>query len=383
MSMRSLYFYKEQLRKKLHGGVVALRTEQNKKGSVLLSYTTYPFLFKEKELGGHTNYWEAREIADAFMDRGYDVDVIDWTNKTFLPTKKYAYIFDVHSTIERLHTLLGEECKKIFHVTTTHWKFNNEAEQERLDALFTRRGVHLPHERMLEETRSPELADYILVLMGNEHTVSQFRYAEKPIAKVPISTTHEFSFLERKDFTQARNNFVWIGGAGVLHKGVDVLLEAFAQMPECALTLCGKINNQAFEHVYERELCLPNITVAGMVDFSSDIFSHIRTQAAFIISPSCAEGESGSVIVGMHAGLIPVVSDASGIDTVNYGHTLPSCSVSDIVTMVRSLSKTNADILHDEAFRAWTYVRTHHTRTLFSKYFSEFLDSVETTKHSL
>ncbi len=381
--MRSLYFYKEQLRKKLHGGVVKLCTPHTRKGAVLLSYTTYPFLFKEKELTGHTNYWEAREIADAFLARGYDVDVIDWTNKTFFPSRKYKYLFDVHGNIERLYTILGDECIKIFHVTTTHWKFNNIAEQQRLDALLERRGVRLSHERMLEETHSPELADHILVLMGNEHTVSQFRYAKRPITEVPISTTHEFSFLEQKDFARARNNFVWIGGAGVVHKGVDVLLEAFAQMPECTLTLCGKINNQVFERAYEHELRLPNIRVAGVVDFSSAIFSDIRNQAAFVISPSCAEGESGSVIVGMHAGLIPVVSDASGIDTEGYGYMLPSCSVSDIITIVRSLSNTNADILHDEAFRAWTYVRAHHTRASFSKYFSEFLDALEAPKHSV
>ena len=40
---------------------------------------------------------------------------------------------------------------------------------------------------------------------------------------------------EGKDFEVCRPHFMWLGSRGFVHKGLDVVLEAFSEMPELAL----------------------------------------------------------------------------------------------------------------------------------------------------
>jgi hypothetical protein len=52
----------------------------------------------------------------------------------------------------------------------------------------------------------------------------------------------------------------------MVHKGLDLVLEAFARMPECQLTIVGPVRNEPeFVNVYRKELFhTPNITVCRL-----------------------------------------------------------------------------------------------------------------------
>jgi predicted GNAT superfamily acetyltransferase len=73
---------------RLNGRVVTLKPRGVSRGNVLLSYITTPFtLLAEDQFNGHTNYWETRDMARAFLERGYSVDVIDKNDTAFIPKK--------------------------------------------------------------------------------------------------------------------------------------------------------------------------------------------------------------------------------------------------------------------------------------------------------
>src|SRR3989344_6157475 len=110
---------------RLSGGVVHLSPQEKTRGNVLISYITLPFVASNRILNAHTNRWECKEIANIFLERGYAVDIIDWTNTTFIPKKKYTYFLDIHSNIERITPLLNKDCIKIFHATTSYWEMQN------------------------------------------------------------------------------------------------------------------------------------------------------------------------------------------------------------------------------------------------------------------
>lgn len=363
----------------LHGGVVRLKPSTKKpRGYVLISYTTLPFTGRKSVLGGHTNQWECQEIARSFLDKGYEVDVIDATNTSFTPTKRYAYLVDIGSNMERLAPQLPHGCIKIFHATTSYWKYQNEAEEKRIEAIFSRRGTRLTPRRKLEATRAFELADAVS-LLGNDCTKQTYPPG-KPITLIPISTTHQFP-LPQKNYDRIRKNFLWFGGSGMAHKGLDLVLEAFAQMPDYALTIVGKIENERdFVDVYNKELYKThNIKLMGPLDPGGDTFNDIIHKSLALVYPSSSEGQSGAVVLTMHAGLIPIVSRESGVPIQNFGIVLKENTVEEIKKCVVGLSQMPSAELQKRSREAWHYAKTNHTRQAFTAAYQNFIEHLESS----
>ena len=361
-------------------GVVRIKAIGACKGEVLLSYLTEPFLLSPDELERvpHTNMWECIEIARLFSARGYNVDVINWKNTAFIPKKNYSYIFDVHQNIERLLPYLPKDCWRIFLATGCHWLFQNSAEYQRLIELRDRRGIVLSPQRNVPAVRGIEHADHAIGY-GNTHTFSTYNFAKKAIRPIPVSATAMYGFNETKDYEKVRKNYVWIGGGGAVHKGLDLVLEAFAAMPEYHLSICGPFAAEKdFTEAYHKELYkTPNITALGRMDVRGEEFKQVVNNAVALIYPSSSEGQAGSVIAGMHAGLIPLISRASGVDVDGFGTILQNCSIEEIKNTVRATSALPADQLKKRSKDSWEYARKHHTREAFTREFSSFLNDID------
>lgn len=364
----------KRLRRKLTG-VVYLKTTKSVRGTVLFSYITYPFLRPEGEAEMHTNYWQCRLIAQMFLDKGYHVDVIDWTNKTFIPRKKYAYVFDIHDNLERFLPYLPKSCVKIVHLTTCEWRFNNAAEQRRLQDLEVRRGVKLKQRRALLPARGQELADAVS-MFGNEITAQTYPSSES-FVRIPQSTNVLFPWIER-DYAQAAKHFVWVGGAGMVHKGLDLVLEVFKDLPGYQLAIFGNVAGEAdFEDLYRRELYeSPNIRCYGKIALTSDAFQEVAKHSAALMYPSCSESQAGAVIECMHAGLIPLITKECGVDVAPFGTILSSVKVEDLRQEVIKIAESSPNDLQTRARQAWEYANTHHTREQFAKGYQAFIDSI-------
>lgn len=372
------YFVRRALHE-MRDRVVRLRPKGATRGAVLISYTTLPYLDKRPEvLSAHTNRWECMQMAREFLNHGYAVDIIDSTDTRFVPKKKYAYFVDIGTNMERVASYLNTDCIKIFFNTHSHWRFQNEAERIRLLDIKKRRGIELPPVRELKPERAIELCD-VAASVGNEYTVSTYAYTGKPITLIPLSTTHTYPSPDQKNFGKIRKNFIWFGGAGLAHKGLDLVLEAFASMPEYHLTVCGKVSpNDPFVRVYAHELYeLPNIKTLGWIDPGSQRFKDVCEKSLGIIYPSCAEGCAGSVVLCMHAGLIPIVSRETGVDVTPFGIQLEKSTVETISHAVQELANVPASVLRERAIASWEYARNHHTREKFASAFRDFVDMLE------
>lgn len=352
-------------------GSVSLKTSVSKKGDALVSYMTSPFLGADDSR--HTNVWECREIVSILIEMGYDVDVIDWDNRSFVPRKAYTVYLDIFDNLERLAPHLPH-ARKIFHITGAHWQFMNHAEYTRLLDLKKRRGVALKPNRSVKPGLNIEFADYCASL-GNQFTIDTYAYAHKKIECIPISTTHTYPSPENKKIDSIRKNYIWLGGSGMVHKGLDLVLEAFAAMPDYHLTIIGPIEKEKdFMEAYKKELYeTPNIRLAGWLDLGSPEFEKIRNESLGIVYPSCSEGGGGSVITALHAGLIPIVSRETSVDTHDFGITLPDSSIESIKNAIVELSSSPTSTLKEKALSAWQHANTTHTRESFSKTYREFL----------
>ena len=253
--------FKRSLRKglkeidRLDRRVISLKPENHSRGNVLLSYVNDSFFLEPGQPvpNTHTHYWESLQMARTWLELGFCVDVINWLNKEFTPQKDYSFFIDVRVNLERLAPLLDKDCIKILHIDSAHWLFHNTAQYRRLLALQQRKGITLPPAKIVQSNWAIEHADCATIL-GNGFTISTYSYANKPIYRVPISTSVLYPWPEKKDFEACRKHFLWFGSGGLVHKGLDLVLDAFAEMPEYHLTVCGPVQREKhFEKAFYKK----------------------------------------------------------------------------------------------------------------------------------
>src|SRR3989344_4006065 len=203
-------------------GVVHVHTDKKKKGFVLLSFITSPFTLapNEQHTDPHPNYWACEEIARLFLKRGYDVDIIEWNNKTFVPRKKYAACVDLQQNLERLHPMLGLNCIKVAHIVSSYPGFQNKAERARIEALEKRRGVGLSMKLSEVQSDNVRFADYVEGY-GNNTPPSTFSQFGKKIVSIHVANNDIYDFPEKKNWSEVRKHFLWFGGGGAGLKGIE------------------------------------------------------------------------------------------------------------------------------------------------------------------
>ena len=343
--------------------------EGTSKGCVLLSYIIDGFFLNPVKSipKTHTNIWQSVQIARIFLELGYSVDVIHYTNHGFVPRKHYAFAVDVRHNLARLSPLLNHNCIKIMHIDAAHILFHNAAEARRLLELQQRRGVTLRPQRFEMPNYCIEHADYATTT-GNDFTINTFSYAKKRVFKLPTPCGIAVDWPVR-NFDRCRKRFLWFSSSGPVHKGLDLALEAFADLPEYQLTVCGPFDkDKAFVDAYRRELFeTENIHAIGWVDLDSDSFIEITRSCCAVLHLSCSEGGAPSVKMCMHAGLIPIISYESGVDIEDFGYILRDCSVSNIKRVVKAVSELPQPVMEAKWRDCWDYTRQHHTRENFSK----------------
>ena len=325
----------------------------------------------------HTWYWEVLQIAQTFLDLGYSVDVIQFHNDKFVPQKDYAFFIDIRHRMEALAPKLNKDCIKIFHVDIANMVFRNAAECNRLLELQQRKGITLKPQRFEVPNLGIEYADCATVL-GNDFTVDTFKYAKKPMYRIPISSPIVYPSPNDKNFEAVRKRFLWFGGSALVLKGLDLVLDAFAQMPEYHLTVCGPVSNdKEFEQAFYKELYeTPNIHTYGWIDVSSPEFIEVTNNCLGLVYPSVSEGQSGAVISCLQAGLIPILSYESGVDVHDFGVILDNHSLEEIQAKVRTISNLPTEDLKLMSQKAWEYARANHTKEKFAQAYRNAVEQI-------
>ena len=359
--------------------------EGQSKGNVLVAYIVEPFLVARKEniSRAHTHHIESVAIAETFLKLNYCVDVIDYRNAAFVPEKNYDFFVSARTNFRRVADRLNADCIKIAHLDTAHFLFNNAAAFRRLLDLQRRRNASVSSLKQIEKNWAPESCDYISVL-GNEFTLDTYRYAGKQMFPLPVPTLITHPSPQDRDFSSIRKNYLWLGSAGLVHKGLDLVLEAFTQMPEYRLTVCGPLDapsEKEFKRIYHKELYeTENIQCVGWTDVGSPEFADIAKTCVALIYPSCSEGQSGGVVTCMHAGMIPVISYESGVDVEDFGLILDDCSVDNIQRAVQQLSALPASELASRALATWQYAQTNHSQDEYMRRFEAMIQTIERTE---
>lgn len=287
----------------------------------LLSYITVPF---KKDSVAHSNYFEAKSWAKILSELGYNVDVINYECNRNLDLSKYEIICGFGDVFQKyFEGFYNKKIKTIYYATGMHVCHQNQATLQRVKNVYNLKGIWLGKSaRFVEKTwtHQTSLVDGIIAL-GNEKCADSFKkYYEGTVLSVPAPF---YQIYDAEEFINQRalnanKNFLWFGSSGLIHKGLDLLLDYFSDHHDLTLHICGPIENEIdFVNVYKKELFeTKNIITYGFVDINSDKFAEILKKCSFVIFPSCSEGGCVSVLTAIgNGGLIPIISHDTTIST--------------------------------------------------------------------
>jgi hypothetical protein len=342
-------------------------TESEKRA--LVSYLVHPFSVSRDDprFLRHINIWRSYEIVRVLNRLGYTIDVVDYRDTEFVPSREYD-LFIGHGGInfEFLAESLAESTIKIYFATGDYWKFWNEQELIRFSDLYDRKGVELTPDRFIRNSEEKALAIADAVIgIGNEFTAETYADFSPVVMMNNTFLTCECRGLD-KDFESGRDHFLFFAGDGNVHKGLDLLLEAFVGL-EQHLWICSRIDRE-FAEVYSKELHEhPNIHLLKWIQARSDEFYDLMARCNYVVLPSCAEGQPHSVVECMGFGLIPVVSRACGLDVEDYGILLEPCTIGEIADVVARLSSYPATWHQERSRRVQKIVQEDFSEQAFSK----------------
>jgi len=304
---------------------VPLNARQESRGRILLCYLKEPVQWSgddERLNAGHPNEWDSWTIADILLELDWDVDVIDWDDWDFLPTRSYDAVIALDGNGARLTSLMGpNKPTLLLHLTTAAPEFNNSAEKSRFDALAERRGATLRPRRQLAHVEATQAAlseAQACTLTGNEWAASTYdSKLRSKIQPIGVTTVPDAGTVQFKsgEYDRSKNNFLWYFGGGAVHKGLDITLEAFSSLDTLKLNVVGDLESEPdFLWEYRRELFLtPNIHYHSYLTTHSDKRARVFAESSFIVAPSCSEATSTAVAVCIASGLIPILTPETGI----------------------------------------------------------------------
>lgn len=354
---------KKIIKRMLQKDVIKNIFKTNYERNILICYIVEPFL---KNYYTHTNYAESILIAKAFNELEYNVDVIDYLSNKIL-TNKYDVVFGFGNSYAN-HIFNNSYAIKIAYGTGAHNCYQNNAEIERIKEVYLKKRFYLQPRRIINKAWSiyASLSDAMILIGNKTFTMKTFEHyvdCDIYLNVLPLNGSlfhREFN----RDYKKAKYHFLWFGSSGLVHKGLDLCLDFFSKNDQYHLHICGQKESDFFI-AYKDELQKSNITYHGFLDINSEIFEQIAKQCSFVISPSCSEGMSGSVLTAMATGLIPIASNQNGIDKINlYGFEIEN-NICSIRSAVEESVKLNTFELEHKAQEIRKYIQDNFSEQAF------------------
>lgn len=352
----------------------------------LLIYLVEPFQLRtgDRRFKDHQNLKQSKQIAALLGDAGYIVDVADYKDERLVSNelpRTYDIIISHRGDLGLSGKRIPRNTVKVYLATGMNHSIYNRNLLRRYGRLKSRRQCVLqPPELNEENLPFVESADAV-VGFGNEYTVGTW----KELNSGPLFSFNNYGFkmpqvsVEKRDFANTRRAFLFFASRNQVGKGLDLLLEIFSRNKDLHLFVCSLFKHESdFCACYHRELFqTPNIHPVGAVRIGSDEYRNIVQQCAFVVVPSCSEGQPGAVVQGMHAGLIPLLTKESGIDTDDFGWLFENDSEQSIEQRILDVSTLSPDELQNRSQRTREVAGTRYSEEAFLSQWREIIDHLQ------
>jgi len=334
-----------------------------KRRRALLDYLAQPVLdqIEGKQIIRFSNSGIVLSWAQVLNQLGYIVDVINWDDRGFSPKEDYdLVVFHGGKNFDSIYKKINNKPQTIYFSSGSYWKFSNTREDKRIKDFMRRHGTKIERDRYVYDSEDPvnTVADGIIVLgdPSMKDTYPKEYTSIFTINNASYPDEHFTSAHKTKDYDKARKNFLFFAGSGNIHKGLDLLIDAFKDLDANLYIMTAP--DKKVMAVFKSELKQSNIHMVGEVPMRTEKFYEIVDKCAYVILPSCSEGQAGSVVECMNQGLIPIVSKETRLDATDYGVVLNNNSISMIKRTVIAMAqldcakvKKMAEITREVALR--------------------------------
>lgn len=327
----------------------------------------------------HTNHYTTYLIAEILNQEGYNVDVIDCGEEFLGDFNKYSLVIGLGKSLDEVLELRKDATvtKVIWFGTGCNPFFSNVITLKRLADFYKRN-----HKMIFSSSRyikedwplQHEVSDWIL-LHGASFAKSTYRSYNISTINAPVFI-YQSIVRSNDEWALAKQNYLWFGVGGLIHKGLDLLIDTFKDLKNCNLHICGNMEAEiSFYDYYKSTIDTSvNIIYHGFVDVKSATFEKVLKDCAFVIFPSASEGNSPSVITCMaNGGLVPIVTKNADVDLNGYGFTIDDFSVESVAKSIKQsealtineLKEQSAKILDQtKQFNSFDYFKTDFKQKL-------------------
>ena len=352
----------------------------NFKRNVLISYIIDPFYLNSNF--SHTNTIECMEICKIFSSLYYNVDVVSYfENIDNFNFEKYEILFGFGNLYEKsFYSTNSEKLIRIFYGTGTSQNFSNNASLNRMLEVYNKKQILIPESTRLINTNWPlqQLCSDYMIILGNEFTKSTYQNVNiTKVYNLPASFHKIFDIeLKRKNFNIAKKNFLFFGSSGLIHRGLDLLLEVFTKRKDIFLHICGPISKEIrFKNTYNYELFhSQNIYCHDFIDIRSNLFKDLMYNCGFVIYPSASEGGCASIVTVLgNGGLVPIISRASGLDIFEFGIDFEKISSQEIENKINIALDFDIITIDNKSNLCYNYINNFHSFESFKNNMSRLI----------
>lgn len=348
---------------------------------VLLSYIYSSYEYNNIEYKQHTNYYTSYVIGNVLHKLGYSVDVINWTNKFNGDYNNYVAVVGLGESVEDALLNKNSLTKVIFFATGCNPFYSNKVTVNRVIDFYNKHGKYLMESSRFIYKDWPlqhQAADWI-ILHGDNFAKSTYRENNVLNIHAPVFIKEQNKNILVNEWSIKRQNYLWFGSTGAIHKGLDLVLDAFHNLKDVNLHICGNIESEErfFEHYKTSLNNNANINYYGYVDINTELFDDIINKCAFVIFPSASEGNSPSVITCMaNGGLIPIVTKSADVNISNFGIEIKELNIKSVEDAIKASQQLSISELIKQSKEIQNLTQKIHTFDYFEKDISKKLEGI-------
>jgi hypothetical protein len=336
-----------------------------KQSTILICYTTKSFElnFNENKIF-HSNILHINQIIKILIDMNFSIDVCncnDMISIEKIKNKKYDYILGFGKAYELLVNN-KQYGKSILFITENDPEIANNNYQERINYF---------------KSRHPKKKISNAIIRNNYYNMNQLVISDIGIAinsdyncnymKKRFNTFYSLNIngLSNSDFVyttdhiiKKRNSFVWFGSRGVIHKGLDILVDTFALMPHLNLNIYG-ISEEEINLIQQNK---PNINIHSKIHvMDPEFIRKVVLENVFVVSLSCSEGMQSAIATCMLHGLIPIVTKETGYNSHDSILEFSDYTIDSVRSTLTEICNYSDDLIIQLSKSAYIYANENFT----------------------
>lgn len=356
-------FSKEKLKKDIF--------KTGRQSKALLCYL--PEAFNGKVLPKyHSNFTECHTAAEALHRLGYSVDCAS-RGKTGIDYSRYDVVFGINCP--SYAASFTADCKvqplRIFYSVGAHTFYNLRKTAARNKEFFARHNSwlmtschYVPGNGM--NYYMSQLSDAVISL-GDSFLIQQMKIEGDDTTKVKALPAFCFNVCtpdEKKNFSHCRNNILWFGSSGMLHKGLDIAIDFALEHPQFTLHICGGSRQEKeFWKLYMPKIKkADNIVMHGFVNIESKEFAYVLAQCGILLNPSLSESGAVAVLNVLGNGaLLPVYSKGTGLDLADTGIEVSEVTYESFRKALLAVAELPTETIEKKAWSVHRLVKEKYT----------------------